>query len=803
MTQCAVFLVALLAGAPSENVIDDFSYGTLEAARSTWTASEGTPGIDLASDGDRKVLVVAAPFARSASLERVVADRSVELNLAAPGRFELEIAVDPPEACGNLTLYFRSGGGWFGAAGGVAGEGWQTVRFSKAGFRTEGEPAGWDKIDGVRIACWRGRAKDATIRIRRLAACWSDVALVIPTASEHPGDREINSALESADSVGQMLDDLGLGADAVEDATLPAGGLGRRHVAIVAYHPRMPEATAAALVQFVEKGGKVFGCYGLPDSLTAALGFKRGEFHRPAAGTLAEIRFDAADIQGLPRSARQASWNINTVVPVAYGARAIAHWFDGSGKPTGLPAMWVSDRGAYLSHILLDDDPAAKRQMLAAVLGQLDSGLWQQMAAAELAKVGAVGHCRTLEEVAAFVKTAGRPEAIEAGKAAVEAEAKAKELVAAGGFADAVATARDARDQLARSYLLAQESRTSEGRAWWNHSGTGPYPGDWDRACRELAEAGFNMILPNMLWAGRAHYPSDVLPRSETFEQYGDQIEQCLAAAKKYGLEVHAWKVNHNLSGAPRPFVEKLKEEGRLQVFIGGESQNWLCPSDPRNYRLEVDSMLEVARKYDVAGLHFDYIRYPGSNSCFCDGCRERFEADTGLKVENWPKDCHSGVHKGAYTQWRCDQISRLVRTVHDEARQMRPSLKISAAVFGSYPSCRESVAQDWPEWIKAGWLDFVCPMDYTDSDPGFCGLVQNQLELVGGRIPIYPGIGATASRSSLSADRVAGQIFHARRLGAAGFTIFNLSESTARDILPGLKLGATARKAELPHAQK
>ena len=793
----------LVTGAQTQDVLDDFSYATAPAAQAAWTASEGTLKIDVVRDGDRSVLTVPAPFAASPELERSVIDRSVKLNLAAPGQFELEIAVDPPEACGSLTLYFRSGRGWYGAGSGVADKGWQTVRFSKANFRTEDTPAGWDKIDGIRIACWRGRAKDATIRIRRLAACWSDVALVIPTAADHPDDREIDSALQAAESVGEMLDDLGLGADAVEDATLPAGGLGRRHVAIVAYHPRMSDTTAAALVDFVEKGGKVFGCYGLPDRLVNALGFKRAEYHRPAPGTLAEIRFDASDIQGLPKSARQASWNINTVEPVGNGARAIGHWFDASGKPTNLPAMWVSDRGAYLSHIILSDDPGAKRQMLAAVLGHLDSGLWQQMAAAELEKVGKVGHCQTLQEVAEFVKPSGRADAIEAGKAAVEAEAKAKDLVAAEKFADAVVAARQARDLLARSYLLAQESRKREGRAWWNHSGTGPYPGDWDRACRELADAGFNMILPNMLWAGRAHYPSDVLPRSETNDEYGDQIEQCLAAAKKYGLEVHVWKVNYNLSGAPREFVEKLREEGRLQVFVGGESQAWLCPSHPKNFQLEVDSMLEVAKKYDVAGLHFDYIRYPGGNSCFCDGCRERFQADAGLKVDAWPKDCHSGVHKAAYTKWRCDQISRLVQAVHEEAKKLRPSLKVSAAVFGSYPSCRESVAQDWPEWIRAGWLDFVCPMDYTNSDPGFCGLVENQLELVGGRIPVYPGIGATASSSSLPADRVAGQIMHARRLGAAGFTIFNLSESTARDLLPGLKLGATAEKAELPHGQK
>lgn len=802
MTPCTIALALLVAAAPSQDVLDDFSYPTATDAQSSWTASERTPNINVARDGDRSVLTVKAPFAESPTLGRAVIDRSVDLNLAAPGQFELEIAVDPPEACGSLTLYFRSGGGWYGAGGGVAGEGWQTVRFSKANFRTEDTPAGWDKIDGIRIACWRGRAKDATIRIRRLAACWSDVALIIPTASDYPDDREIDSALQVSETVGDMLNDLGLGADAVEDSTLPTGGLGKRRVAIIAYHPRLSKDAVQALVKFVEQGGKVFGCYGLPDELAKALGFKRGEYHKPEKGTLAEIRFDGSDIQGLPKSARQASWNMTTMEPVGYGARVIGYWFDRDGNPTNLPAMWISDRGAYLSHIILSDDPGAKRQMLAAVLGHLETSLWQQMAAAELEKVGKVGHCGTLDEVAEFVMPSERPEAIEAGKAAVETEARAKRFIAAGQFADAVVAAREAHDLLARSYLLAQESRSVEGRAWWNHSGTGPYPGDWDRACRELADAGFNMILPNMLWAGRAHYPSNVLPRSRTYEEYGDQIEQCLEAAKKYGLEVHVWKVNHNLSGAPREFVEQLREEGRLQVFISGDSKPWLCPSHPKNYRLEVDSMIEVAKMYDVDGLHFDYIRYPGSHSCFCDGCRERFQADTGIKVEDWPKDCHSGVHKVAYTQWRCDQISRLVRTVHEEAKQLRPSLQISAAVFGSYPSCRESVAQDWPEWIKAGWLDFVCPMDYTNSDPGFRGLVENQLDLIGGRIPMYPGIGCTASNSRLSADRVAGQILHARRLGAAGFTIFNLSESTARDILPGLKLGATSEAAKVPHAK-
>jgi uncharacterized lipoprotein YddW (UPF0748 family) len=110
-------------------------------------------------------------------------------------------------------------------------------------------------------------------------------------------------------------------------------------------------------------------------------------------------------------------------------------------------------------------------------------------------------------------------------------------------------------------------------------------------------------------------------------------------------------------------------------------------------------------------------------------------------------------------------------------------------------------VGQDWPEWIKAGWLDFVCPMDYTESDDTFCSLVENQLRLVDGRIPVLPGIGATASRATLSADRVVGQIHHARHLGAAGFTIFNFSESTAESIVPGVGLGAGSQRATVPWA--
>jgi uncharacterized lipoprotein YddW (UPF0748 family) len=292
-----------------------------------------------------------------------------------------------------------------------------------------------------------------------------------------------------------------------------------------------------------------------------------------------------------------------------------------------------------------------------------------------------------------------------------------------------------------------------------------------------------------------------VLPPSAIHLRHGDQIDQCVKAAREHGLEVHVWKVNWYLGHlAPKDFVATLDAAGRTQVSVHGKPKDWLCPSHPENFKLELDSLLEVARKYPIDGLHFDYIRYPDREHCYCNGCRERFETASGRPVENWPTECYSGGRKDEYNAWRCEQITRLVEAVSREARKIRPEMKISAAVFGAYPACRESIAQDWVAWAKAGYVDFLCPMDYTNSDQAFRGLVGNQLRLLDGCVPIYPGIGATASNSALSADRVVGQIRQARELGAGGFTIFNLNATTAEKLLPGVGASLEPKDAIPPH---
>jgi uncharacterized lipoprotein YddW (UPF0748 family) len=804
MTSMLLVFVALGgAGQPEtkqvqQQVIDDFAYGDTIAARKQW-APTGAPAIEWVQDNHRSAIRLEAPFASKPTLDRVYIDRAVKVDLAAPGEFVLSLSAPEPSCVAHLSLYFHSGDGWFGAGTGLQKRGWQTVRFSKASFKPEGKPAGWGQIEGIRIAVWRGSAKDSHMLIGSLAARWHNVAVVVPEVPDEGAQGDVMAGLEAAKRVSEMLADLGLGADAIDEASLAKGALANRRVAVLAYNPRLSSEGAAVLTRFVEDGGRVLACYGMPPGLEKALGFGHTQYVRPEQpDKFAEIRFDAADVPGLPRSVRQASWNITAAEPLGQNARIIGKWYDSEGKATGLPAMLLSDHGAFFSHVILSDDLPGKKQMLAAVLGKLCPALWPEMVQAQTDRNG-VGHLADQAETAAYI-TASRVPAAQERLAKSEKQAgEARQSIERGEYPRAIEQLRQARSLLAEAYLRAMPSKSPEGRAFWNHSGTGAYPGDWERTAKELADAHFNMVIPNLLWAGVAHYASDVLPRSKTFDQYGDQVAQCVKACRRHGIEVHAWKVNHNLSGAPKEFVDKLRREGRTQVSPDGKPLDWLCPSHPKNFALERDSMLEVARKYEVDGLHFDYIRYPDGDHCYCDGCRRRFEADSGRAVAHWPADCYSGSRRAEYRDWRCRQISRLVETVHREAKQIRPGIKISAAVFGNYPSCRESVGQDWVAWIKAGWLDFVCPMDYTESDLSFGAMVAGQLEFIGGRIPMYPGIGATASSSGLSADRVAGQIHLARAAGAAGFTIFNLDRGTIESLPPNLVLGPTAGAAKPP----
>jgi len=205
--------------------------------------------------------------------------------------------------------------------------------------------------------------------------------------------------------------------------------------------------------------------------------------------------------------------------------------------------------------------------------------------------------------------------------------------------------------------------------------------------------------------------------------------------------------------------------------------------------------MLEIARKYDVHGLHFDYIRYPGKEGCFCKGCRLRFEKSIGRKVNNWPSDLRNNESLSEkWLDFRRLQITTVVATIAQRAKKIRPDIKISAAVFRNWPVDRNTVGQDWKLWCDHGLLDFVCPMDYTDSSSHFQNMIGQQLTWTG-NVPCYPGIGLSVWSSSSDICKLIEQINITRRLDTGGFTIFNYGPTEANEVLPLLGKGITRKK--------
>jgi uncharacterized lipoprotein YddW (UPF0748 family) len=109
-------------------------------------------------------------------------------------------------------------------------------------------------------------------------------------------------------------------------------------------------------------------------------------------------------------------------------------------------------------------------------------------------------------------------------------------------------------------------------------------------------------------------------------------------------------------------------------------------------------------------------------------------------------------------------------------------------------------VGQDWKAWVEAGYLDFVCPMDYEAQDADFSHWVRSQVGWINHKIPFYAGIGAYRLSGP---EQLVEQIQLSRDLGADGFVVFNLTESLATRMLPPLRLGATSDPGSKMGAEK
>jgi hypothetical protein len=261
-------------------------------------------------------------------------------------------------------------------------------------------------------------------------------------------------------------------------------------------------------------------------------------------------------------------------------------------------------------------------------------------------------------------------------------------------------------------------------------------------------------------------------------------------------MKVHAWKVMWQFAEgwlAPVGVSEPFRKEGRLQIDAKGKEQPWLCPCDERNRKYEMDALKELARNYDIDGVHLDYIRWSGPEVSFSPMCRARFEKWSKTKVQNWPADCVPGGPRAAeYGDFKREVITSFVREARVELKKIKPQIELSAAVFAYVGIARDQVFQDWPLWAKENLLDWISTMTYTEDAAGFRSAVLAQKEAMGdSKTRLYPGMQVTFDGGRVAAiDSLAEQILAVRELGLGGYTLFEYRDQLQDTDLPYLRAG-------------
>jgi uncharacterized lipoprotein YddW (UPF0748 family) len=635
------------------------------------------------------------------------------------------------------------------------------------------------------------------------AAEQPEIVVVEGTFTVARSPSEGRGAQQFCDKVETALSDAKIPFTLATEEQVEEGILSGHKLAIFPYSAFWSDAEQQKVVEFINSGGKLFAFYTVPPPVAELLGveglqLKRADYE----GQYSEMRFPDDRPPGFPSVVHQTSGNIQVCEP-AGGARAIAMWHDREGKPTSAPAVILSENGVYMSHVLHSGNMAEQSMLVLAVVGHFLPHVWEDAVAGSIAAVPEAAEVDSLEALRQLTESR-RPARRLVQQAGLAVE-QAREKLAVQEYQQALAEAGRAQTLAQDAVAATYGSRDGEFRGVWHGGGAEK---DWEAIMTSLEDAGFTAILPLMCTGNHAYYPSDVLP--QTGER--DELALCLKAARRHNIEVHVWRVNWAMLGGSPERRQQFIDEGRTMVSVSGEAMGadpatgstpWMCPSHPGNREIEKQAMLELTGKYHPAGIHFDYMRFPSRNYCYCDRCRRSFEEAYGVSVRDWPDDCFAGGPLfEEYKRFRKELQTSLVKEIAEASREIDPNVRISLAARSALPGAPENDGQDWPTWCRDRYLDFVCPMDYSGHDDArLAQWLRKQLDTLAGCVPLYAGLGVTYRTTSLAnAVRASKQISIARAQGADGFLIFSYND-TFTQFITGLRRGTTSRRVTvMPH---
>jgi uncharacterized lipoprotein YddW (UPF0748 family) len=357
--------------------------------------------------------------------------------------------------------------------------------------------------------------------------------------------------------------------------------------------------------------------------------------------------------------------------------------------------------------------------------------------------------------------------------------------------------------------ILGQE----EVRALWVVRTTLTSPSTIETMVNAAKASGFNSLLVQIRGRGDAYYQGGREPRPASLaaDRLFDPLAVTITRAHRVGLQVHAW-VNVNLVSSatdlpvagdhliyrhpewlmvPRALVPDLAGiDPRSPEYLGRLTRHVRTRTDVEGLYASpiasaavdhtVSVVRDIAERYDLDGVHFDYIRYPAADFDYSRDTLQAFRAAMAGELDAADRrrfDARIAQEPLVYTdafpdKWRAfraDAVTALLARLKQAVKSVRPTARVSAAVGPDPIDASTRRFQNWREWLQRGLLDAVCPMAYTTDSATFAAQVAAVRDLAGGR-PIWAGIGAYR----LSRAQIVENVQAARRLGAGGVVLFS-----------------------------
>ncbi|MEG2150319.1 MAG: family 10 glycosylhydrolase [Bacteroidaceae bacterium] len=291
------------------------------------------------------------------------------------------------------------------------------------------------------------------------------------------------------------------------------------------------------------------------------------------------------------------------------------------------------------------------------------------------------------------------------------------------------------------------------------------------RLLDELKAANFNTILFQTRLRGDVIYPSKIEPFNETitgksaltptYDPLAFAIEEC----HKRGMEIHAWMVTIPIG--TQKHVQSLGSSSlprRNPLLCKLYQQEWyLNPGQPEVKTYLASLVNEVVSRYDVDGIHFDYIRYPDH-------------------PENFPDEAtYRSYSRGeSLSTWRRNNITVIVRTLYNEVKALKPWVKVSSSPLGKFSDTFRYSSHGWnayytvyqnaQAWLREGIQDMLFPMMYFSGN-NFFPFALDWKEKSYGRY-VVPGLGIyflDPKEKDWSLDEIQRQIYFTRSTQLAG----------------------------------